>query len=134
MMYHKKTHSDMAALNSRRANKLARKRLRKVYSAMRSGNVELFYDEMLTAMWGYLGDKLKMPTSELMRDNIKSVLESKDIPQEEISAMLEILDKCEFAKYSPASGKGDMKDVYESAISIINSLEKSFKKSFTNKI
>ena len=101
---------------------------------MRSGNVELFYDEMLTAMWGYLGDKLKMPTSELMRDNIKSVLESKDIPQEEISAMLEILDKCEFAKYSPASGKGDMKDVYESAISIINSLEKSFKKSFTNKI
>ncbi len=134
MIYHKKTHSDMAALNSRRANKLARKRLRKVYSAMRSGNVELFYDEMLTAMWGYLGDKLKMPTSELMRDNIKYVLESKDIPQEEISAMLEILDKCEFAKYSPASGKGDMKDVYESAISIINSLEKSFKKSFTNKI
>lgn len=122
-----KSHADMVALNSKRANKLARRRLRKALSAMKSGNADAFYDELLIAMWGYLSDKLKMPTSELMRDNIKSVLEAKDIPKENISYLLEILDKCEFAKYSPESGKAAMNEVYDSAIDAINSLEKSFK-------
>ncbi len=122
-----KSHADMVALNSKRANKLARRRLRKASAAMKSGNVDLFYDELLIAMWGYLGDKLKMPTSELMRDNIKVVLESKDIPQDNIVNLLDILDRCEFAKYSPESGKAGMSEMYDSAIDAINQLEKSFK-------
>lgn len=122
-----KSHADMVALNSKRANKLARRRLRKASAAMKGGNVDLFYDELLIAMWGYLGDKLKMPTSELMRDNIRTMLESKDIPQNNISNLLDILDRCEFAKYSPESGKAGMNEMYNSAIDAINQLEKSFK-------
>ena len=74
-----KSHADLAAFNSRRANKLAGRRLRKAYANMKKGNVEAFYDELLIALWGYLGDKLKMPTSELMRDNIKAVLDKNGI-------------------------------------------------------
>lgn len=122
-----KQHADMAAFNSKRANKLARKRLRKAAAAMKAGNSDLFYDELLIAMWGYLGDKLKMPTSELMRDNIKSVLLSKNIPEDVILQLLSVLDNSEFAKYSPEAGKTGMKDSFESAISSINSLESSFK-------
>ena len=58
-----KSHADMAAFNSRRANKLARRRLRKAAAAMKSDNSRNLYDELLIALWGYLGDKLKMPTS-----------------------------------------------------------------------
>jgi len=122
-----KSHADMAALNSRRANKIAKKRLRKASFAMKNGNVDVFYDELLIAMWGYLSDKLKMPTSELMRDNIKFVLESKDIPRDSIDRFLDILDRCEYAKYSPESGKAGMNEVYNTSIEVINSLEKSFK-------
>lgn len=122
-----KSHADMAALNSRRANKIAKKRLRKASFAMKNGNVDVFYDELLIAMWGYLSDKLKMPTSELMRDNIKFVLESKDIPRDSIDRLLDILDRCEYAKYSPESGKAGMNEVYNTSIEVINSLEKSFK-------
>lgn len=124
-----KLHADMAAFNSRRANKLAAKRLRKAAAAMKKGNSGLFYDEMLTAIWGYLGDKLKMPTSELMRDNIKSVLTEKSIPQTAIDAVVELLDNCEFAKYAPAAATSGMKETYDSAVNIINNLEKSFKNS-----
>lgn len=122
-----RSHADMAALNSRRANKLARRRLRKASAAMKVGNVDLFYDELLIAIWGYLSDKLKMPTSELMRDNIKSVLESKEISQDNIGNLLDILDRSEYAKYSPESGKAGMNEMYNSAIDAINRLEKSFK-------
>ena len=128
-----KLHADMAALNSRRANKLAAKRLRKAAAAMKKNNSELFYDEMLTAIWGYLGDKLKMPTSELMRDNIKAVLTEKEIPQENIDAVVELLDNCEFAKYAPSAATSGMKETYDTAVEVINNLEKSFKNSKTNK-
>ncbi|MDE7436942.1 MAG: BatD family protein [Muribaculaceae bacterium] len=128
-----KLHADMAAFNSRRANKLAAKRLRKAATAMKKGNSELFYDEMLIAVWGYLGDKLKMPTSELMRDNIKNVLTEKEIPQTAIDAVVELLDNCEFAKYAPAAATSGMKDTYDTAVQVINNLEKSFKNSKSNK-
>lgn len=94
---------------------------------MKSDNSETFYDELLIALWGYLGDKLKMPTSELMRDNIKTVLETEGIPEDNISELLDILDRSEFAKYSPASGKAGMSELYDNAIGAINKLEKSFK-------
>lgn len=123
-----KSHADLAAFNSRRANKLAGRRLRKAYANMKKGNVEAFYDELLIALWGYLGDKLKMPTSELMRDNIKAVLDKNGIPEEQTAKLLESLDNCEYVKYSPDSGKASMKKSYDEAIDVINSLERSFKK------
>lgn len=127
-----KSHADLAAFNSRRANKLAGRRLRKAYANMKKGNVEAFYDELLIALWGYLGDKLKMPTSELMRDNIKAVLDKNGIPEEQTTKLLESLDNCEYVKYSPDSGKASMKKSYDEAIDVINSLERSFKKIKTN--
>lgn len=121
-------HADMASYNSKRANKMASRRLRKAAAAMKKNNSDLFYDEMLTAIWGYLGDKLRMPTSELMRDNIRYMLDSKNIPTNSINAVVDLLDTCEFAKYSPESAKGNMKETYSNATNVINDLEKSFKK------
>lgn len=130
--YYLSSHADMAALNSRRANKLANRRLKKAYANMQRKNTDGFYTELLVALWGYLGDKLKMPTSELMRDNIRSVLEQKHIPEQTIELLLAELDRCEYAKYSPDRGQGDMEAIYDSAIEVINSLEKSFKKTVNN--
>ena len=78
------------ALNMRRADKIARRRLRKAASAMKKKNRDLFYDELLTALWGYLGDKLKMPTSELLRDNIRQNLENNSIPSSVTDRLLHL--------------------------------------------
>lgn len=129
---YERSHSDMDAYNSKRADKIARKRLRKAAECMRKNDKDHFYDEILIALWGYLGDKLKMPTSELMRDNIKAVLIERDIDSEVISSLLQLLDECEFAKYSSAKAENEMSDVYSSTIEIINRLEKSFKTKKSN--
>lgn len=126
--YDKNIHSDMLTFNSKRANRQAKKRLRKAANYLRKGDVDKFYDEILTALWGYLSDKLKMPTSELMRDNIIAVLEQRGIAEEYITNLVNIIDDCEFAKYSPESGKQSMSEAYDSAMNIINNLDKSFKK------
>lgn len=121
-------HADMSAFNARRADKLARRRLRRASDAMRRNKPEDFYTELLKALWGYVGDKLKMPTSELMRDNIRQVLEQKGIDKAEIDAFIAMIDDAEFAKYSPAAVSSTLQEMYSRAVSLINSLEKSFKR------
>lgn len=120
-------HADMAAFNSRRADKLARRRLRKASAAMKRGDADRFYDELLVALWGYLGDKLKMPTSELLRDNVRQVLTARGIPENSVDMFIKIIDEAEFAKYSSAGGKENIRSAYDEAVSVINRLEKEFK-------
>lgn len=120
-------HADMVAFNSRRADKLARRRLKKAAAAMKRGDKDAFYDEILVALWGYLGDKLKMPTSELMRDNIRQVLSDKGIAQEDTDALISMIDDAEFEKYSSAGGKENLRNMYDKSIAMINRLDKAFK-------
>lgn len=120
-------HSDMVAFNSRRADKLARKRLKKAAVALRRNESDKFYDELLIALWGYLGDKLKMPTSELMRDNVRQVLVSRGVKEDVIDTFIKIIDDAEFAKYSSAGGSADLNRSYRDAADIINRLENEFK-------
>lgn len=121
-------HADMAALNSRRADKIARRRLRKASAAMKAGNKEKFYDELLRALWGYLSDKLKMPTSELLRDNVRQVLAERGVSEDKTDLFIRMIDEAEFAKYSSSDNSDDLKEVYNHAVSTINGLEDQFKK------
>lgn len=122
------SHADMASFNSKRADKIARRRLRKAAAAMRRQDSDAFYDELLTALWGYLGDKLKMPTSELMRDNIRQVLFEHGVDEAMTNSFIGMIDEAEFAKYSSASSASKLNEVYDRSATLINGLEKEFKK------
>lgn len=120
-----KTHADMSAVRSRRASKMAQRRLKKAGVCMRKGEREQFYDEMLFALWGYLSDKLKMPTSELTRDNIRVKLLDQGIEPEQADNMIKLLDECEFAKYAPAASGVTLEDIYKEGVEAINGVEES---------
>lgn len=123
-----KANADLLAVKSRKASKLARKRLRKAAACLAKGDSENFYDEMLAAMWGYVGDKLKLPMSELNRQNISEKLEIKGVEDSAIKGLIDLIDECEFAKYAPSAAKDNMSQVYDEGVVVINSLEDSFKK------
>lgn len=125
---HLKANADRLAVMSRKAGAMARRRLKRAYNCMRSGDSAHFYDEMLFALWGYLGDKLKMPTSELSRDNVRSVLEQRGIEHSKIDSLLNLVDECEFTKYTPVDARGNMSQVYAEGVEVINGLESDFKK------
>lgn len=120
-------HADMTAFNSRRADKIARRRLKKAAVALKAGNKDKFYDELLLALWGYIGDKLKMPTSELMRDNVRQVFNTRNVPEELTNLFIKMIDDAEFAKYSSSGSDQSLKQVYDEAARTINTLEKNFK-------
>jgi len=115
--------ADRDALKHRRAGSVARTRLKAAAKAMKAGNTQLFYDEMLKAMWGYLGDKLMMPTSELVRSNISANMQAIGVDPEMTVATIDFIDTCEFAKYATAAGT-DMAGVYARAVELIDGLER----------
>lgn len=126
-----KANADLLAVKSRKASKLARKRLRKAAACLSKGDSENFYDEMLAAMWGYVGDKLKLPMSELNRQNVSEKLEAKGVDSNAIKGLIDLIDECEFAKYAPSAAKDNMSQVYDEGVVVINGLEDSFKKQKT---
>lgn len=118
--------ADVAGRRNARANKVARRRLRAAEKFMKARQPEQFYEAMLKAMWGYLGDKLSMPVSQLTRQNILETLLSRGVTQENADKVIEVLDQCEMARYTPdSSSEASMEALYEEATRTINSLEKS---------
>lgn len=120
-----KSAADIVGTRMRKAGKVAVKRLKKAAACMKSGDREKFYDEMLIALWGYVGAKLNIPTSELNRQNVAERLAEAGASEEVINQFVAVLDDCEFAKYAPGSGEDELKTVYERGADIINSLEDS---------
>lgn len=120
-----KSAADIVGTRMRKAGKVAAKRLKKAASCMKAGDREKFYDEMLIALWGYVGAKLNIPTSELNRQNVAEKLTAAGASEEVVNQFVAVLDDCEFAKYAPGTGEDELKTVYQRGADIINSLESS---------
>lgn len=118
--------SDVAAMRGKKANKVAAKRLRKADKLMKSGKNNEFYDEVMRALWGYVSDKFAMPVEQLSKDNIQEVLIGRNIEQTVITAFLEALDECEFARYAPGDAAGNMQKTYDKASDAIEKIDEAY--------
>ena len=108
-----------------KANKVATKRLKKASKLMAENKPGEFYDEVLRALWGYVGDKLNIPVEQLSHDNISMRLSERNVNEETISQFIGALDECEFERYAPGDPKGNMNKVYEKAMTAIEQIEKT---------
>ena len=120
---HLKSTSDIVGTRMRKAGKVASRRLKKAAACMKAGDREKFYDEMLVALWGYVGAKLNIPTSELNRQNVAQRLSDAGASGDLVDRFVAVLDDCEFAKYAPGSGEDELRNVYERGAEVINALE-----------
>ncbi len=116
-----------------KANKVATKRLKKAARLMKDGKQGDFYDEVLRALWGYVGDKLNMPVEQLSRENISQQLANHHVSEETIQQFLGALDECEFARYAPGDATGNMNKVYDAAMTAITQIASTMKKSHSAK-
>jgi len=118
--------SDIIRVKSRKATRIAKKRLTLAKKHLSEGNSTLFYEEVFKASYGYLGDKLSIPVSELSKDNISDILLSKAVSEETTSRLTETLDRCEMARFSPSSEVSEQ-EVYEQAVEMISNVEEELK-------
>lgn len=128
------SNADIVGSRAGKANKVATKRLKKAAKLMKEGSAGNhaktgeFFDEVLRALWGYVGDKLNMPVTQLTRDNVRERLSERSVDEETMSLFMEALDECEFQRYAPGDPQGNMNKVYEKAMTAIEKIENVMKK------
>lgn len=120
--------ANVTKMRGKKANKVATKRLKKAARLMADNKPGEFYDEVLRALWGYVGDKLNIPVEQLSHDNISQRLSERSVGEETISQFIGALDECEFERYAPGDPKGNMNKVYDKAINAIEKIETTMKK------
>ena len=120
--------ANISKQRGKKANKVATKRLKKASKLMADNKPGEFYDEVLRALWGYVGDKLNIPVEQLSHDNISQRLAERNVDEETVGQFMGALDECEFERYAPGDPKGNMNKVYEKAMTAIEKIEDTMKK------
>lgn len=120
--------ADVVKMRGKRANKIARKRLKKASRLMFEHNSAEFYDEVLRALWGYVSYKLNMPVESLSKENIKEKLASRGVNEDIIGKFISALEECEFERYAPGDEAGNMEKTFQSAMTAIIEIEDVMKK------
>jgi len=128
-MYRKQAaqNANVALVRTRKANKVASKRLKTADKYLREDKTELFYDEILKAVWGYLSDKLNIPVSALTKDNVDANLRKYGASENLIRDFRDVLDTAEFARFAPAQATGTMDELYDTTVMAIDKMENTVK-------
>lgn len=115
---------DVAAVRNKKADKVAKGRLKNAYKYLRVKDQEKFYVEMSQALWGYIADKMGIERSKLSMDTVSETMKSKNVPEELTQQFVETLNSCEFARFAPGSAEEKMDDLYKRGIEVISKAEK----------
>ena len=119
--------ANIAKSRGRKANKVAKKRLKVAGRLLKEKNQNEFYDEVMRALWGYIADKLNIPLATLNKENVNMQLTDKGVGMELIDEFIKALDECEFARYAPGNPNENMEAVYGRAVNVIEKMEDSIR-------
>ena len=115
--------ADVTGRKLARANRVATQRLKLAHKFMKINKFDQFYEEMLRAMWGYLSDKLSIPASQLLRDNVSAELSKFGVSEEDIQNIIMVIDECEMARYTPNINEDKVSAIYNVAVDLIKRIE-----------
>ncbi len=120
--------ADISLVKTKKANRVAQKRLKLAQKFLSEGKKSQFYEEVMKAVWTYLSDKLSIPVVSLNKENIEAEMTNRGIDKDLTDEFTNILNTCEFASYAPNTGQQEMGNLYEVTIEAISKVEEYFKK------
>ncbi|MEW5993503.1 MAG: BatD family protein, partial [Candidatus Zixiibacteriota bacterium] len=95
--------ADIGYARSRRAGKMARRRLSKARSLTRVEQAGEFYAEIYTALTSYVADTFNISPHGLTTDRISELLQSRGADDTLVEEITDLLNRCDFARFAPAS-------------------------------
>lgn len=119
--------ANVAKMRTKKANKVAVKRMKQAGKLLAENQKDAFYDEVLKALWGYISDKLNIPVSRLSKANVEEELRNYGVNDTLIKEFLDALNDCEFARFAPGDSNQAMDRVYSAALEVISKMENSIK-------
>ena len=113
--------SEIKDYKSRRANNLAKKYLLESKNSLEKKDV--FYIALEKALHNFLKSKFLIETSEFNKVKITRLLSEKNIKKESIELFINLIENCEFARFTPASDVAVNND-YKNAVKVISEIDK----------
>ncbi len=120
---HIKRSADVAGRRLARANRVATKRFKAAAAFMKKHESEQFYEELARALKGYIGDKLGIAPSQLISDTIVEKLTAFGATSEDAESVVDVLNECEMARFTPSQSDSAMSDIYDRASAAIKAIE-----------
>lgn len=115
--------ANVAKVKTKKANKVATRRMKLAGKLLAENKKNEFYDEVLKALWGYISDKLSIPVSQLSKDNIEAELTNYGVQEALIAEFIGVLNECEYARYAPGNENEAMDKVYSASVEVISKME-----------
>ena len=123
-----KENANVTKMKTKKANKVAVKRLKLAKRLLVENKKNEFYDEILKTLWGYTSDRLSIPVSRLTKENITDELSAKGVSDELIKELLDVLNEAEFARYAPGDASEAMDKLYTNSMNVISRMENLIKR------
>lgn len=124
----KKQRANIQLMKNKKANRIARQRLKQSRRYMKENQNIAFYDELTRSMWLYLSEKLGIAIAELTKDKAREEMMDNEVDEKTIEEFLQILDDCEFARYAPSKERKSMEELYQEAVDVLSKLQENLRK------
>ncbi|MBQ7709198.1 MAG: BatD family protein [Bacteroidales bacterium] len=120
--------ADVVGTRSRKATRLALKRLAQAKDFLQKNLYTAFYEELHRSLLGFVSEKMAMDMADMSKENIAASLVARGVPEATATDFTTLLDACEEARYAPDAGHDAMNEHYEKAVSTITAIDASMKK------
>lgn len=116
--------SELLDAKSKKAAKLAAKKLKDAQNELKSGNKEAFYEKLLAGLYNYFSDKLSIPVADLSKESIETGLQKFYTPADLIEETKEVISICEIARFAPVTSLNE-EQTFTKANNLIQNVEKA---------
>jgi hypothetical protein len=93
--------SDRGYARKTRSSGLVKQRLRQAEKLLKKHDEQGVYAALTQAVMGYLGDRFNIETHAMTKDQMRAALDQCQVAPEIAAAVIEIVDECEIARFSP---------------------------------
>jgi hypothetical protein len=109
---------------SRKATKIAQKRLKNAQKHLNLNEKELFFEDIEKSLWGYFADKFTVQIAQLSKESITHYFEKFNIKEGTQNQFISLLANCEMARYAPSAMENTkMQQMLKAAQEIIIEVE-----------
>ncbi len=123
--HQRRLQGDVAYARQRRAKGEAGRRLARADALLEGGTEAEFYGEVRAALLEFVADRLNLAAAGLTVEVCAEVLATRQVEDETIAALRDLLTRCDFARFAPAGGPPtDRAAARRLAEEVIASLEK----------
>ena len=102
---------------------MAQKRLATAKQHLDQNKIDVFYEELFKALYGYSSNKLGIEVSDLTKENLAARMRERNVQEETLTKLMATIDTCEYARFASQMQTGSPEQVYAASVQIITELE-----------